>query len=99
MELKIIMEQHPSAVDQYRALMSELLFSRAAEGGDLPLAVESAYVEQLDALWRRLSEAEQAMYEAELAAASRCNQAATRCAAISISSARTPSAGRRCAET
>lgn len=56
-----------NVLDQYRVLMNELLIVRAAEGGELPIEVESVYVERLDDLWWRLSEDEQATYEAELA--------------------------------
>jgi hypothetical protein len=58
-----------SALDSYRRLMNELLILREAEGGDLPVEVESAYVERLDDLWWKLSEEDQAEYEAELAKA------------------------------
>lgn len=54
-------------LDQYRRLMSELLILREAEGGDLPDDLESSYVERLDDLWWKLTEAEQDEYEAELA--------------------------------
>jgi len=54
-------------LDRYRRLMNELLFVRESEGGELPMEVESAYVERLDELWWQLSEQEQAAYEAELA--------------------------------
>jgi len=47
---------------RYRQLMNELLIVREAEGGDLPIEVESAYVERLDV-------EQQAAYEAELASA------------------------------
>lgn len=56
-----------SPLDQYRRLMNELLILREAEGGELPDDLESAYVERLDGLWWKLSEAEQDEYEAELA--------------------------------
>lgn len=55
-------------LEMYRKLMNELLFVREAEGGELTEEVESAYVEKLDELWWRLSEAEQRQYESELAA-------------------------------
>jgi hypothetical protein len=58
-----------SALDSYRKLINELLILREAEGGDLPVEVESAYVERLDDLWWQLSEDDQAEYEAELAKA------------------------------
>lgn len=58
-----------SILDAYRALMSEVLILREAEGGGLPLEIESAYAERLDDLWWRLSEEEQSEYEAELARA------------------------------
>jgi len=54
---------------RYRQLMNELWIVREAEGGDLPIEVESAYVERLDALWWQLSVEQQAAYEAELASA------------------------------
>ncbi|HEY6556969.1 MAG TPA: hypothetical protein VI072_06835 [Polyangiaceae bacterium] len=53
-------------LDRYRRLMNELLIFREAEGGELPVEVESAYVERLDDLWWQLSEEEQAAYEIEL---------------------------------
>ena len=46
-----------SALDSYRRLMNELLILREAEGGDLPVEVESAYVERLDDLWWELAKA------------------------------------------
>lgn len=46
--------------------MSELLITRESEGGELPVEVESAYVERLNDLWYRLSKEEQTAYEAEL---------------------------------
>lgn len=58
-----------SPLDEYRTLMNELLILREGEGGDLPDEIESSYVDRLDRLWWVLSEAEQAEYEAELAAA------------------------------
>jgi hypothetical protein len=54
-------------LDRYRQLMNELLFVREAEGGDLPVEVESAHVERLDDLWWQLSAQEQTTFEAELA--------------------------------
>ena len=54
---------------RYRRLLNELLILREAEGGDLPVEIESAYVERLDDLWWQLSEQEQATYEEELASA------------------------------
>lgn len=56
-----------SPLDQYRSVMNELLILREAEGGELPDDLESSYVERLDELWWKLSEAEQDEYEAELA--------------------------------
>jgi len=56
-----------SPLDRYRSLMNELLILREAEGGELPDELESSYVERLDELWWKLSEAEQDEYEAELA--------------------------------
>jgi hypothetical protein len=56
-------------LEAYRALLSELVILREAEGGELPEELESAYVERLDALWWRLSETEQQAFEAELAGA------------------------------
>ncbi len=57
----------PTLLDEYRRLMNELLVLREAEGGELPEELESSYVERLDAVWWRLSDSEQATYEAELA--------------------------------
>lgn len=57
-------------LDQYRRLMNELLIVREAEGGELPIEIESAYVERLDDLWWQLSVEEQAAYEKELASES-----------------------------
>ncbi len=54
-------------LDLYRGRMTELLILREAEGGELPVEVESAHVERLDDLWWQLSEEEQATYETELA--------------------------------
>lgn len=56
-------------LDSYRSLMNELFILREAEGGELPEELESSYVERLDVLWGKLSEAERNEYEAELAAA------------------------------
>ncbi len=53
-------------LDQYRRLMNELLIQREAEGGELSEHLESSYVERLDTLWWKLSEAEQKEYEAQL---------------------------------
>lgn len=58
-----------TTLDNYRSLMNELLILRETEGGELPAELESSYVERLDALWWKLSEAEQDEYEAELAGA------------------------------
>lgn len=55
-----------SALDEYRGAMSELLFARALEGGELPEARESWYVERLDVLWWRLSTSEQEACERAL---------------------------------
>lgn len=55
-----------SALDEYRAMMNELLFARELEGGELPEERESWYVERLDVLWWRLSTSEQEAYEREL---------------------------------
>lgn len=54
-------------LDRYRKLMSELLIVREIEGGDLPVEIESAYVERLDDIWWQLSKEQQDAYEAELA--------------------------------
>lgn len=51
---------------QYQAKLAELLFLREHEGGSLPLEIESAYVEQLDDLWRSLPEHEQEEVESYL---------------------------------
>jgi hypothetical protein len=56
-----------SLLDGYCRLMNELLLLREAEGGELPVEVESSYVQRLDDLWWRLSEQEQELYESELA--------------------------------
>jgi hypothetical protein len=56
-----------TTLDSYRSLMNELLILRETEGGELPEELESSYVERLDFLWWKLSEAEQDEYEAELA--------------------------------
>jgi hypothetical protein len=58
-----------NSLDRYRALFNELLIVRETEGGDLPVEVESAYVEQLDKLWWQLSEEERMAFETELASA------------------------------
>ncbi len=58
-----------SLLDDYRRLMNEHLFFRAAEGGTLPLEIESAFVDRLDDVWWRLSEADQERFEAELQSA------------------------------
>jgi hypothetical protein len=58
-----------AALDNYRKLMTELLILREADCGNLPVELESAYVERLDGLWWSLSEDEQTEYEAELASA------------------------------
>lgn len=55
-----------SPLDEYRKLMNELLLLREAEGGELPVEVESRYVEHLDDLWWRLSDDQQELYEREL---------------------------------
>lgn len=56
-----------TTLDSYRSLMNALLILRETEGGELPEEIESSYVERLDVLWWKLSEAEQDEYEAELA--------------------------------
>jgi hypothetical protein len=61
------MNMNDSPLNRYRGLMNELLILREFECGDLPVEIESAYVERLDELWWGLSEKEQAEYEAELA--------------------------------
>ena len=48
-----------TTLDSYRSLMNELLILRETEGGELPEELESSYVERLDFLWWKLSEAEQ----------------------------------------
>lgn len=50
----------------YRALLTELLFEREAQGGELPEEAESHFVERLDGLWWQLSAEEQAAIDREL---------------------------------
>lgn len=57
-------------LNEYRTLMNELLIMREADGGELPVEVESAYVERLNDLWWQLSEEDQHTYEAELSTSS-----------------------------
>lgn len=52
-----------SNLHSYRALMNELVAARAAEGGTLPVEVESTYAERLNDLWWLLSDEEQTEYE------------------------------------
>lgn len=61
------MNADTGALNRYRILMNELMFAREAEGGDLGMEVEAAYVARLDELWWQLSEEEQQAYEIELA--------------------------------
>lgn len=56
-----------SSAQEYRRLFNELLIFRAAEGGELPVDIESSYVARLDKLWWRLSVEEQDAFESELA--------------------------------
>jgi hypothetical protein len=53
-------------LDRYRVLLTQLLFERAAAGGDLPEDEESRYVALLDALWWQLSPIDQEQIEREL---------------------------------
>jgi hypothetical protein len=55
------------SLNQYRALLTQLLFDREAAGGELPEEEESMYVERLDRLWWQLSTAEQDVIDHELA--------------------------------
>ncbi len=55
------------SLNQYRALLTQLLFDREAAGGELPDEEESMYVERLDRLWWQLSSAEQDIIDQELA--------------------------------
>jgi hypothetical protein len=55
-------------LDRYRVLLTQLLFERAAAGGELPEDEESRYVALLDELWWQLSPAEQEEMERELQA-------------------------------
>jgi hypothetical protein len=50
---------HPlTALGEYIVLMGELLLARRRAGGDLPEHEESRYVERLEAVWSRMSDAE-----------------------------------------
>jgi hypothetical protein len=55
-------------LDRYRVLLKELLFERAAAGGELSEDEESRYVASLDELWWQLSPIEQETMERELQA-------------------------------
>jgi hypothetical protein len=55
------------SLNQYRALLTQLLLDREAAGGELPDEEESMYVERLDRLWWQLSSAEQDVIDQELA--------------------------------
>ena len=56
----------PQPLDRYRLLLTELLFARAAAGGELPEDDESRYVALLDDIWWQLSPADQETMEREL---------------------------------
>lgn len=58
----------PQPIDRYRVLLTELLFERAAAGGELPEDEESRYVASLDELWWQLTPADQEQMERELRA-------------------------------
>lgn len=55
------------SLNQYRALLTQLLLDREAAGGELPDEEESMYVERLDRLWWQLSSAEQDIIDQDLA--------------------------------
>lgn len=55
-------------LDRYRVLLTQLLFERAAAGGELSEDEESRYVASLDELWWQLSPTEQETMERELQA-------------------------------
>jgi hypothetical protein len=57
-----------SPIDQYRALLNQLLFEREAAGGELSEGLESHFIEGLGALWWKLSLEEQQEIDDELAA-------------------------------
>lgn len=54
-------------LERYRALLAQLVFERAAAGGELPEAEESRFVTLLDELWWQLGPADQEKVERELA--------------------------------
>jgi hypothetical protein len=47
-----------TALGEYIVLMGQLILARRRAGGDLPEHEESSYVEKLDAIWTRMSDAE-----------------------------------------
>ena len=55
-------------LEQYRALLGQLLFEREAAGGELPEDDESRFVERLDEVWWQLSPDQQGVIDGELAA-------------------------------
>ena len=59
------MNQQP--LERYRVLLAQLMFERAAAGGELPEAEESRFVTLLDELWWQLGPADREKVERELA--------------------------------
>lgn len=52
---------------KYKALLRELVRARVNARGELPMHVESRYVEKLDELWKAMDGAERGAIERELA--------------------------------
>ncbi len=52
---------------KYKALLRDLVRARVNARGDLPMHIESRYVEKLDELWGAMDGAERATVERELA--------------------------------
>lgn len=62
-----LMNALPS-VDRYLGILDQLLFERAAAGGDIPDEDEARFAEQLDDLWWQLTAEERQTIDAQLIA-------------------------------